>query len=264
MSLRSKGRDALVVCKLIFWLLVLSFAAGLLVLAYRVFVVILMLGLVAILGWVVFQMIRGSIRSYDRRKAWRVYREDYAAWEAASAALTVAESSGSGELAGQFPQQTTHEIEAAAAPEIEAEVLVLAERPEAGEATFSVTADSPLADASAAPPSLTVAAPQLQPEVSVPDRHVAEPIKPQAEPRGPRNAMATAGFVLGIITAACCVLWFPVALDPIVAVPAIVFAGLGLRRARQRGVGEAKSWIGLGLGVLGVLVWILQAFLYMK
>lgn len=274
MSLRSKARDALLIYKLLFWLLVLCCVAAVFVVAYRVFQVLIVLAVVGILGWVVFQMVRGGVRAYDRRKAWRDYRKEYAAWEAATA-VSVPEVAAPAEAVaagdGAPPVSNADADVAKAAPD----VLVL------DEPSDSVTSATPVsqstwADSSRVAPSMTIAEPQSTPSerevrlkppafVEPPTEQLAAPVAPPAdEPKKPRNGMATTGFVLGIITGVCTVLWAPVALDPVVAIPAIVFASIGLHRVGRLSTGRSKAWIGLGLGILGVVVWVLQAFLYLK
>ncbi|WP_434317537.1 hypothetical protein [Leifsonia sp. P73] len=275
MSLRSKARDALLIYKLTLGFVVLCCVAAVFVVAFRVFQVLLVLGTVGILGWVVFQMVRGGVRAYDRRKAWRDYRKEYAAWEAATSASVVAEVADPAEAVvarGKEPQLSN---EGADVTKAGPDVLVLDE-PSDSVARATSVSQSTGADSSHVARSMAIAEPPSTPserEVLLepsafarpPVEHLAEPVAPPAdEPKKPRNGMATTGFVLGILTAVCTVLWVPVALDPVVAIPAIVFASIGLHRASRLSTGQSKAWIGLGLGILGVLVWVLQAFLYLK
>ncbi len=64
-------------------------------------------------------------------------------------------------------------------------------------------------------------------------------------PAGGTNGLAVAALVLGVLTFLC--------LGPLGAVLAIVFGILGLRAARQSGVGRGMSIAGIALGGVGVV-----------
>ncbi len=77
----------------------------------------------------------------------------------------------------------------------------------------------------------------------------ATPVTP-----GPtNNGLAVAALVLGILTYFC--------LGPLGAIPAIILGILGLRDARQSGVGRGMSIAGIALGAVGLVVWTLMIVL---
>lgn len=75
-----------------------------------------------------------------------------------------------------------------------------------------------------------------------------------------RNGIAVAALVLGIVALILGWLPFVFVLGGLAAVLAIVFAAVGLRRARARGVGRAMSIAGLVLGIVGIGATVIGAF----
>jgi hypothetical protein len=84
------------------------------------------------------------------------------------------------------------------------------------------------------------------------------PVAPYAAPPasggGNSNGMAVAALVLGILTFVC--------LGPIAGVLAIVFGILGMKKAKETGVGKGMSIAGIVLGAVGTVLTIVLFFVF--
>lgn len=69
--------------------------------------------------------------------------------------------------------------------------------------------------------------------------------------RAPRNGLAIAGFVLGIIAIAS---FTGGGLPYLIAIVGLVLAGVGVGRARTHGTGLALAWWGVGLSIAAMVL----------
>lgn len=88
----------------------------------------------------------------------------------------------------------------------------------------------------------------------------AAPAPPAEAPKS--NGMATAGMVLGIISAALLVVFCAPYLAIIVGVIGLILSVLGMKKAKQlNGVGAGKAKIGLICSIVGIVVGLVELIL---
>jgi hypothetical protein len=244
MSVRSKASDAVFIAEgvavLFQFMLVLVLA-----------VVAIYAAVVALVIYLLVHLVRWIIRVHRRRAAQASAAQAVPAM-AVPAAFQVERHAGRGRHAAMLESASLAVPQPTGLPASEPDWASMAPAPlavpelQAAEEATVVEPDMPPVEPANAGASL----PEL---VAVPTPTTSEP----------RNAHATTGFVLGIISGALTILWVPVAFSPLVAIPAMVFSIIGLVKSRRLGIGDSKGWTGLSLGAVAVAVWFVQAAIYL-